>query len=132
MQDGFIKAGVCSPELQVADTAYNVKKMVEKAEQMSGQGAKLVVFPELSLSGYTCGDLFLQDALLAGVLDALQLFTEETARLDTLFFTGLPMLHQGRLFNVVAAVFHGRVLGLVPKSHIPVSYTHLTLPTIEP
>ncbi len=119
MQDGFIKAGVCSPELQVADTAYNVKKMVEKAEQMSGQGAKLVVFPELSLSGYTCGDLFLQDALLAGVLDALQLFTEETARLDTLFFTGLPMLHQGRLFNVVAAVFHGRVLGLVPKSHIP-------------
>lgn len=119
MQDGFIKVGVCSPELQVADTVYNVKKMLEKAEQMSGQGAKIVVFPELSLSGYTCGDLFLQDALLAGALDALRLFTNETEKLDTLFFAGLPMRHQGRLFNVVAAVFHGRVLGLVPKSHIP-------------
>lgn len=119
MQDGFVKVGVCSPELQVADTVFNAKKMVEKAEEMSGQGAKIVVFPELSFTGYTCGDLFLQDPLLNGALDALELFAKETEKLDTLFFAGLPMLHQGRLFNVVAAVFHGRVLGLVPKSHIP-------------
>ncbi len=119
MQDGFLKVGVCSPELQVADTIFNVKKMVEKAGELSGQGAKIVVFPELSLTGYTCGDLFLQEPLLTGAQEALALFTKETEKLDTLFFAGLPMLHQGRLYNVVAAVLHGSVLGLVPKSHIP-------------
>lgn len=119
MKDGFIKAGVCSPDLRVADTVYNCERMVENAEKLSGEGTKIIVFPELCFTGYTCGDLFLQDTLLAGALTALEDFTQKTAKLDTLFITGLPLIHQGRLYNVAAVVFHGSVLGLVPKSHIP-------------
>lgn len=119
MQDGFVKVGVCSPELRVADPAYNCEKMVEKARELSERGVKLLAFPELSLTGYTCGDLFLQEPLLQGALAGLEAFAGETASLDTLFVTGLPIVHQGRLFNVAALVFHGNVVGLVPKSHIP-------------
>lgn len=119
MKDGFVKVGVCSPDLKVADPLYNCEKMVEKAEVLSGRGAKLVAFPELSLTGYTCGDLFLQEPLLQGALEGLEKFAKETQTLDSLFVAGLPLAHQGRLFNVAALVFHGRVAGLVPKSHIP-------------
>lgn len=119
MQDGFVKVGVCSPELKVADTIYNCQKMLERAEEMSGQGVKVVAFPEFSLTGYTCGDLFLQEPLLTGALEALETFTRGTEELDTLFVVGLPLVHQGRLYNVAAVIFHGEVLGLVPKSHIP-------------
>ena len=119
MLDGFIKVGVCSPDLRVADCEYNCGKMIEKAREMSRKKVKILAFPELSLTGYTCGDLFLQEPLLEGALRALERFVKETASLDTVFVVGLPMTHQGRLFNVAAVVFHGGVLGLVPKSHIP-------------
>lgn len=119
MQDGFVKVGVCSPDLRVADPVYNCARMVEKARELSGRGVKLLAFPELSFTGYTCGDLFLQEPLLQGALKGLETFAAETASLDTLFVTGLPLVHQGRLFNVAAVVFHGVVVGLVPKSHIP-------------
>lgn len=119
MQDGFVKVGVCSPDLRVADPVYNCVKMVEKARELSGRGVKLLAFPELCFTGYTCGDLFLQEPLLQGALNGLETFADETASLDTLFVTGLPLVHQGRLFNVAAVVFHGEVVGLVPKSHIP-------------
>lgn len=119
MLDGFIKVGACSPDLKVADCEYNCGKMIEKAREMSDRGVKILAFPELSLTGYTCSDLFLQDTLLRGALEALEQFARETAALDTILVVGLPMIHQGRLFNVAAVVFHGEVLGLVPKSHIP-------------
>lgn len=119
MQDGFIKVGVCSPELKVADTVYNGQKMLEKAEEMSAGGAKLVAFPEFAFTGYTCGDLFLQEPLLTGALNALETFVRGTEKMDTLFVAGLPLVHQGRLYNVAAVIFHGTVIGLVPKSHIP-------------
>ena len=118
MKDGFVKVGVCSPDLKVADPLYNCAKMVEKAEVLSGRGAKLVAFPELSLTGYTCGDLFLQEPLLQGAVEGLEKFARETQTLDSLFVAGLPLTHQGRLFNVAALVFRGKVVGLVPKSHI--------------
>ncbi len=119
MQDGFVKVAVCSPELKVADTGYNCGKMIEKAREFGRQGTRVLVFPELSFTGYTCGDLFLQEPLLRGALDALARFTGETKDLDMLCVAGLPLTHQGRLFNVAAVCFHGEVLGLVPKSHIP-------------
>lgn len=119
MKDGFVKVGVCSPDLRVADPVYNSGKMIEKAAKMSGQGVKLLVFPEFCITGYTCGDLFLQEPLLTGALKGLETFTKETGRLDTLFVAGLPLVHEGRLYNVAALVFHGTVLGLVPKTHIP-------------
>lgn len=119
MKDGFVKVGVCSPDLRVADPVYNCGKMIEKAVEISGQGVKLLVFPEFCITGYTCGDLFLQEPLLVGALKGLETFTKGTGQLDTLFVVGLPLVHEGRLYNVAALVFHGTVLGLVPKTHIP-------------
>lgn len=119
MLEGFVKVAACSPELKVADCEYNCDKMIEKAQKMSNKGAKVLAFPELCLTGYTCGDLFLQDRLLNGAMEGLERFATETKACDTLFSVGLPLLHRGRLYNVAAVVFHGEVLGLVPKSHIP-------------
>ncbi len=119
MLDGFIKVGACAPDLRVADCEYNCEKMIEKARQLSGQGIKLLAFPELSFTGYTCGDLFLQEPLLQGALTALERFVAETEECDTVFVVSLPLTHQGRLYNVAAVVFHGKVLGIVPKSHVP-------------
>lgn len=119
MLEGFVKVAACSPELKVADCEYNCDKMIEKAQKMSSKGAKVLAFPELCLTGYTCGDLFLQDRLLNGAMEGLERFATETKACDTLFSVGLPLLHRGRLYNVAAVVFHGEVLGLVPKSHIP-------------
>lgn len=119
MFDGFIKVGVCSPDLKVADCEYNVKQLIEKALELSKKGVKILAFPEYSITGYTCSDLFLQDVLLTGAVDSLERFASETASCDTVFVVGLPLVHQGRLYNVAAFVFRGEVLGLVPKSHIP-------------
>ena len=119
MLEGFVKVAACSPELKVADCEYNCDKMIDKAQKMSNKGAKVLAFPELSLTGYTCGDLFLQDQLLKGALQGLERFARMTKACDTLFCVGLPLLHLGRLYNVAAVVFHGEILGLVPKSHIP-------------
>lgn len=119
MLDGFVKVATCSPELKVADCEYNCDKMIEKSRKMSHEGVKVLAFPELCLTGYTCGDLFLQDQLLKGALEGLGRFAAETKACDTLFCAGLPLLHRGRLYNVAAVIFHGEVLGLVPKSHIP-------------
>lgn len=119
MFDGFIKVAACSPDLKVADCEYNVNKLIEKAREMSGVGVKILAFPEFSLTGYTCSDLFLQEPLLSGALTALDKFAAHTKECDTVITVGLPLVHQGRLYNVVAVVFHGQVLGLVPKSHIP-------------
>lgn len=119
MRDGFIKVGVCSPDLKVADCEYNCDKLIEKAQEINGKGVKLLVFPEFSLTGYTCSDLFLQEPLLQGALEGLERFVKETRTCDMLMIVGLPLMHRGRLYNVAAVVFQGEVLGLVPKSHIP-------------
>lgn len=119
MKDGFIKVAVSSPELRVADCPYNKEQMTEKAEMMERQGVKLLVFPEYSLTGYTCNDLFLQDTLLEGVNRALWEYKEGTRELDLVSVLGMPYLHRGRLYNVAAVVCHGHVCGLVPKSHVP-------------
>ncbi len=119
MKDGFIRVGVSAPELRVADCDYNAEKIIEKAKEMMKQDVDVVTFPELCITGYTCGDLFLQEALLDGAIKALERIVVETKEWDTVYVVGLPMTHQGRLYNVAAVVFHGVVLGIVPKSHIP-------------
>ena len=71
MRDGFIKIAAATPDLHVADCAYNTSEIVKLAKEAAAKGAKLITFPELCLTGYTCGDLFLQETLLEGALDAL-------------------------------------------------------------
>ncbi len=119
MRDGFVKVAVSSPELKVADCRFNKERMVEKAVQLSEQGVKLLVFPELSLTGYPCNDLFLQDTLIESASRALEDYVEEVAALDLVSFVGLPIVYKGRLYNVAAVVNGGEVLAFVPKKHIP-------------
>ena len=119
MKDGFIKVAVTAPDSKVADCAYNIEKMIEKAEELAGKGVRIAVFPELGISAYTCSDLFLQEPLLTGAEKALGKFVKETEKLDLLSVVSLPLRHQARLYNVAAVVKGGKVLGLVPKSHIP-------------
>ena len=119
MKDGFIKVAVTAPDSKVADCAYNIEKMIEKAEELAGKGVHIAVFPELGISAYTCSDLFLQEPLLTGAEKALEKFVKETKELDLLSVVSLPLRHQARLYNVAAVVKGGKVLGLVPKSHIP-------------
>ena len=119
MRDGFIKVAVSTPDLRVADSSYNVERMIETAEKLAGQGVKLLAFPELSLTGYTCSDLFLQDALLKGAERALCDYVKRTEGLAMVSVLGMPLEHRGRLYNVAVVVNRGKILGVVPKSHIP-------------
>lgn len=80
MKDGFVKAAVSTPELRVADCLFNEKKIKEKVEKLAEKGARLIVFPEFALTGYTCQDLFLQDTLLDGATEALKQLAVDTAR----------------------------------------------------
>ncbi len=119
MQDGFVKIAAATPALRVADCAYNASQIIEQAAQAAKKGAKLIVFPELCLTGYTCGDLFLQRTLLDGALAALDTVCRETAALNAAVVVGLPLVHQGKLFNVAAVLCGGKIEGIVPKQFIP-------------
>ena len=119
MQDGFVKIAAATPDLRVADCAYNASEIVKLAKQAAAKGAHLVVFPELCLAGYTCGDLFLQRTLLDGALAALDTVCRETAALNAAVVVGLPLVHQGKLFNVAAVLCGGKIEGIVPKQFIP-------------
>ena len=119
MQDGFVKIAAATPDLRVADCAYNASEIVKLAKQAAAKGAHLVVFPELCLTGYTCGDLFLQRTLLDGALAALDTVCRETVALNAAVVVGLPLVHQGKLFNVAAVLCGGKIEGIVPKQFIP-------------
>lgn len=119
MRQGFVKAAAVTPKIKVADTKYNAELILDMMKESTRQGAKIVVFPELCLTGYTCQDLFLQERLLQGAKDALMKLVKESASLDAIFFVGLPFEIFGKLYNVAAVFSHGEVLGLVPKSYLP-------------
>ena len=119
MRQGFVKAAAVTPKIKVADTKYNAELILDMMKESTRQGAKIVVFPELCLTGYTCQDLFLQERLPQGAKDALMKLVKESASLDAIFFVGLPFEILGKLYNVAAVFSHGEVLGLVPKSYLP-------------
>ena len=119
MRQGFVKAAAVTPKIKVADTKYNAELILDMMKESTRQGAKIVGFPELCLTVYTCQDLFLQERLLQGAKDALMKLVKESASLDAIFFVGLPFEILGKLYNVAAVFSHGEVLGLVPKSYLP-------------
>lgn len=119
MKDGFVKIACVTPQVRVADCLWNCEQILAGAKEAVQMGAKLVVFPELSITGYTCGDLFLQYPLLQGAWDALVRLLHETASLQTVLVVGLPFPWRGALYNCAAVLYGGRLLGLVPKKHLP-------------
>ncbi len=119
MKDGFVSVACGTPPLRLADCDYNAEQtftMMRLAEQA---GAKVLVLPELGLTGYTCGDLFYQDALLRGAEQALATVLEATRNLEVVTAVGLPVRVKERLYNCAAIIQKGVILGLVPKVHLP-------------
>lgn len=119
MRHGFVKTAAVTPDIKVADCIYNTASICDKMREAAGAGAKLVVFPELCLTGYTCSDLFEQEQLLTAAKEGLYRIMETSRELDALFFVGLPWEKDQKLYNVAAAVSRGNLLGLVPKRHLP-------------
>ncbi len=119
MKDGFIKVAAVTPKIRVADPEYNRKKIMEKIEEAEKERAVVVVFPELCITGYTCGDLFFQEPLLEEAQEVLIQIAKDTAGKNMLVFVGLPIAYRGKLYNVAAALSNGVILGLVPKQCIP-------------
>ena len=119
MIHGFIKTAAVTPKVQVADPEGNAREIIRLAKEAAGNGAKIIAFPELCITGYTCGDLFLQELLLESAKEALLQIIRETRELDALIFAGLPWEKEGKLYNVAAVFQGGKLLGLVPKTCIP-------------
>ena len=119
MKDGFIRVAAATPDIKVADPVYNEAQVWNMIEEGEKNGAKLMVFPELCLTGYTCGDLFHQDILVDTAADMLKKLIRRSEGHDVLFFVGLPWMKDGKLYNVAAAVHDGELLALITKKNIP-------------
>ena len=119
MRHGFVKTAAITPKIRVADTVYNGQIIMDSMEEASKAGAKLVVFPELCITGYTCGDLFWQNKLITAAKEELMKIAEKSRELDGIFFVGLPYDINGKIYNMAAAVSGGEVIGMVPKTYIP-------------
>lgn len=119
MKYGFVKVAAATPHIRVADTQFNTQQIVEQISLAVKEGAELVVFPELCVCGYTCGDLFGQDVLLNGCVAALKTIAQSTKDSNILVFVGVPYKTDGVLYNCAAVVNGGKVLALIPKRHLP-------------
>lgn len=119
MHDGFIRVACSTPGIKVADCQGNREQIFGQIRQAAADQASLVIFPELCLTGYTCGDLFLSRTLLEGARQALIELIRDTAGLDIVCAIGLPLAAGSALYNVAAVFQGGRLLGFVPKQHIP-------------
>ena len=121
MKDGFVKVAAGTPKIRVADCAHNGEQIITLMRQAVDRGVKVLTLPELCLTGYTCGDLFLQDTLLRGAEEALACVLTETAGLDLVAALGLPVRNpwDNKLYNCAAVIQTGEILALIPKTHIP-------------
>ena len=119
MKDGFITVACGAPPLRLADCAYNAEQTFQMMRSAEKAGVKVLVLPELGLTGYTCGDLFFQDALLRGAEEALATVLEATRNLEVVTAVGMPLRVHNRLYNCAVIIQKGKVLGVVPKTHLP-------------
>ena len=116
---GFLKVAAAIPEVRVADCDRNAARIVALAEEAAQRGVEIVVFPELAVTGYTCGDLLLQPLLLDAADEALAETIRATRKLPLVVIAGAPLRHGERLYNCAVVFTQGKVLGVVPKTHIP-------------
>ncbi|WP_397382474.1 nitrilase-related carbon-nitrogen hydrolase, partial [Prosthecobacter sp.] len=116
---GFARVAAVSPELVLGDVSKNVAILAREARTLAQRGCRLVVFPELSLTGYSCADLFHTNALLDASVKGLAELVHATLDLPCVLVVGLPLRVQDRLYNMAAVLAKGRLLGLVPKTFLP-------------
>ena len=119
MKDGFVKVCCATPKIKVADVDHNVNEIIKLMYDASENGAKVIVFPELCITGYTCQDLFLQGKLLDKALEGLDRIIDATNGIDALVFVGTPLEVDGKLYNTAAAIFAGHILAFIPKKNLP-------------
>ena len=119
MKHGFIKAAAMTPKIRVADPVYNAEEICKGIREAGGKGARIIVFPELCITGYTCGDLFLQELLLSQAREALHTVADATQGSDALVFVGLALEKDHKLYNVAVVLQNGEVLAFIPKRYIP-------------
>ncbi len=119
MRNGFVKVAVKSPVVHVADCIYNVDRMIEAVDEAQAQGVSLLVFPELAVTGYSCGDLLLQGLLLDKAKRELLRLCAATQGKNMVVTVGLPLVVCDKLYNCAAVLCDGVLLGVVPKSYIP-------------
>ncbi len=115
----FLRVTVHSPPLEVANVNYNINNIVEHLKIASNKQSKIALFPELCISGYTCGDLFYQKNLLDACKKGLKIISKVSAKTNMTCIVGLPIELKGRLYNVAAFISQGNLLGLIPKSYLP-------------
>ena len=119
MRDGFIKVAAGTPHIRVADCRYNAESCFTLMREAYRQGVRVLALPELCLTGYTCGDLFLQPTLLRGAEEALATVLEATKSLDMVTALGLPVCFENKTYNCAAVIHQGEILALVPKTYLP-------------
>ncbi len=119
MKDGFIKVAAITPSIKVADCEYNAKVIADAAKAAAKKGVKLAVFPELSVCGYTVGDLILHDTLIDGCNKALGSIAAATSASDIVIVVGAPIVNCNKLYDCAVVINRGKVIGISPKSNIP-------------
>ncbi|SMC57654.1 NAD(+) synthase [Papillibacter cinnamivorans] len=119
MYDGFVKVAAGTPRIRVADCRHNAEKTFELMREAGKAGVRILVLPEMGLTGYTCGDLFFQRTLLKGAEEGLQTILKATRSLDLLTVVGMPLVYHNKLYNCAVVIQSGAVLGVVPKTYLP-------------
>ena len=119
IRQGFVKVAAVTPDIRVADVEYNTKQICAALDEAAQERAKIVVFPELCVTGYTCGDLFAQDVLLQAAKTAIKKIAAYTEEKDMLAFVGTPLQVDGKLYNTAAAVNRGKIIGFTTKTFLP-------------
>ena len=119
MRDGFVKVAAGTPKIRVADCHHNAEQIIALMKEAAAQGVKVLALPELCLTGYTCGDLFLQDTLLDGAEEGLRTILEATRHLEVLTALGMPVRAAGKLYNCAVVIQKGEVMAGVPKKDLP-------------
>lgn len=119
MNFGYVRVAAAIPNVKIADCAYNTTQIANLMRKAGEKHVEAIVFPELSITGYTCGDLFFQTALLDSAESSLKALLETTSDLDMLGIVGMPIAIHGRLANAAVAFQHGNILGIVPKTYLP-------------
>lgn len=119
MQDGFLKVAAATPDVEVADCDYNTSKIIDMIFDAAEKKIAMIVFPELSITAYTCEDLFLRSDLIEKAFECLKKIKEKTKELSIISVIGLPFTDLGSLYNCAAVVYRGKILGIVPKKNLP-------------